>query len=127
MNYYAHISGCDQFITVRKNLFLSNKGKVGHMPGKGNFTAVIDAFLSKLQVIFVSLIILFLTFFKKGYPSTIYTVLKTSEKVQNHAICDTDRRCPMCLTLSDSTMVLESGFDKELIGSDPEKLSIAYL
>lgn len=33
----------------------------------------------------------------------------------------------MCLGITDSTMVLESGFDKELIGSEPEKLSIEYL
>ena len=33
----------------------------------------------------------------------------------------------MCLTICDSTMVLESGFDKELIGSDPKKLSVSYL
>lgn len=33
----------------------------------------------------------------------------------------------MCLAVSDSTMVLESGFDKELIGSDPKKLSVGYL
>ena len=33
----------------------------------------------------------------------------------------------MCLSLRDSTMVLEAGFDKELIGSDPKKLSVDYL
>jgi hypothetical protein len=53
--------------------------------------------------------------------------LKTSEKVKNVPISDADPRCPMCLTICDSTMVLESGFDKELIGSDPKKLSVSYL
>lgn len=33
----------------------------------------------------------------------------------------------MCLGIPDTTMVLEAGFDKELIGSEPEKLSIKYL
>lgn len=33
----------------------------------------------------------------------------------------------MCLTICDSTMVLEAGFDKELIGSQTEKLSVEYL
>jgi hypothetical protein len=53
--------------------------------------------------------------------------LKTSEKVKNTQISPDDPRCPMCLTLRDPTMVLESGFDKELIGSDPKKLSVEYL
>lgn len=64
---------------------------------------------------------------KKGYPSTIYTVLKTSEKIVNEPIAEGENRCPMCLGITDSTMVLEAGFDKELVGSDPEKLSIDYL
>jgi hypothetical protein len=51
INYYAHITGCDKNVILRKNLSLFNSGKVAHMPGGGNFTAVIDAFLSKLQVI----------------------------------------------------------------------------
>lgn len=33
----------------------------------------------------------------------------------------------MCFRPRDETMVLESGFDKELIGSEPEKLSVEYL
>ena len=48
INYYAHITQCDQHVILRKNLSLFNSGKVGHMPGGGNFTAVIDGFLSKL-------------------------------------------------------------------------------
>jgi hypothetical protein len=48
MNYYSHITDCNQFVILRKNMCLFTKGKVGHMPGKGNFTAVIDTFLSKL-------------------------------------------------------------------------------
>lgn len=50
LNYYAFITKCDQFVILRKNLSLHNSGKVAHMPGGGNFSAVIDAFLSKLQV-----------------------------------------------------------------------------
>lgn len=50
MNYYAHITGCEKNVIHRKNMCLFTKGKVAHMPGKGNFTAVIDSFLSKLQV-----------------------------------------------------------------------------
>ena len=64
---------------------------------------------------------------KKGYPSTIYTVLKTSEKIVNQPIGEGEKRCPMCLGIPDTTMVLEAGFDKELIGSESEKLSIKYL
>lgn len=54
-------------------------------------------------------------------------MLKTTEKIINDPIAEGENRCPMCLGVADQTMVLEAGFDKELIGSDPEKLSIKYL
>jgi hypothetical protein len=48
MNYYSYITQADKFVINRKNMLLFTKGKVKHMPGRGNFTAVIDSFLSKL-------------------------------------------------------------------------------
>lgn len=64
---------------------------------------------------------------KEGYPSTIYTVLKTSQKVKIKEEYKDSEACFMCMRAKDETLVLESGFDKELIGSDPGKLSIEYL
>lgn len=48
INYYAHITKCQEFVILRKNMSLFHQGKVAHLPGGGNFTAVIDGFLSKL-------------------------------------------------------------------------------
>lgn len=59
-------------------MFLYTKGKVGHMPGKGNFTAVIDQFLSKLQVTLNPFCSIFLTFLRKDtlLPSTQFSKLQ---------------------------------------------------
>lgn len=53
--------------------------------------------------------------------------MKTSEKVKIKKGYEDSEPCLMCMRPKDETMVLESGFDKELIGSDPEKLSVEFL
>ena len=65
--YYMHSNGISKYVITRTNLSFHASKKVAALPGRGNFTKVMDDFLNKLQA---------------EFSSTIFTVLKTSEKVK---------------------------------------------
>ena len=141
--YYMHSNQLTDYVITRTNLTTQVSNKLESVPGKGNFTKVLDDFLNKLQ---------------DEFPSTIFTVLNTSEKIKmdmnllyqrTHPEEPTDQahpskpkvadmeddkpkaaiqanvptknqapigRCHMCRGILDSSNLLESGYDKELIG-----------
>lgn len=55
IHYYMKINDLGKYVFNRRNLCLDVKGKAASLPGRGNFTFVIDSFLSKLQVYFFEL------------------------------------------------------------------------
>jgi Cytoplasmic tRNA 2-thiolation protein 2 len=139
--YYMHSNHVTQYLINRPNLTTQSSKKVASLPGMGNFTKVLDDFLNRLQ---------------KDYPSTIFTVLNTTEKVKvdlellrgtlvtggkgddgkiikplEEIVSDessADSRCLMCRGTIDPSNPLESGFDHLLVGNpDPESMTLANL
>ena len=50
LEFYFKFNKLDQYISEPLSLTSELKGKAASLPGKGDFSAVIDAFLSNLQV-----------------------------------------------------------------------------
>lgn len=140
--YYLHSNGVIQYVITRPNLTTQSSKKVASLPGMGNFTKVLDDFLNRLQ---------------KEYPSTIFTVLNTTEKVKVDLEllrgtlvtggkgddgkiikplqvmtpaeeAHAASRCLMCRGRVDPSNALESGFDHLLVGDpDPESVTLPKL
>ena len=137
--YYMHSNGVTQYIINRPNLTTQASKKVASLPGMGNFTKVLDDFLNRLQ---------------KDYPSTIFTVLNTTEKVkvdlellqgtfitggkgddgkimkplQENTTYAELSRCAMCRGRTDPSNALEGGFDRLLVGNPaPDTVTLENL
>jgi len=65
--FYLHSQGLTNYVQSRLNISTQAPAKVQALPGAGNYTRIIDHFLDTLQ---------------KEFPSTIFTVLTTTEKVK---------------------------------------------
>lgn len=65
--FYVHSNDLTKFTITRPHLTEFASIKVSNLPGKGNYTLVLDTFLEMLQ---------------KDFTSTIFTILKTSDRTK---------------------------------------------
>lgn len=78
--FYLHSNGLAEFTISRPHLTSFVAPKVSTLPGKGNYTLVLDTFLEMLQ---------------KDFSSSIFTVLKTSDRTRVSGL-RSDDHCSIC-------------------------------
>ncbi len=118
--YYLHSNDLTKYVITRTNFSVHASKKVANLPGRGNFTLVMDDFLNKLQ---------------DDFPSTIFTVLKTSEKIKVDKVLAfrsndkevLETHCKLCKGFIDTSNILECGFDHCLIDPEPANLTMERL
>ena len=78
--FYLHSNELTKYTMTRPHLTEFVTPKIASLPGRGNYTLVLDNFLETLQ---------------KDFSSTIFTVLKTSDRTKVGE-SNTDQKCSLC-------------------------------